>query len=69
MGVKPYGCLQCGKTYADPGDLKKHQLTHYGEKSHDCTTCEKSFSQSGNLKEHFMTHSGDLWGDLWIFAM
>ena len=40
-------------------NLRRHMLTHSGEKPHHCEQCKKSFSLKSNLKRHAMTHSGE----------
>jgi len=40
-------------------NLKKHMLTHTGEKSFKCGICLRMFSQRGNLKRHILTHTGE----------
>ena len=40
-------CHLCEKAFTQAGDLKRHRLTHTGEKSHKCGTCEKAFTLAG----------------------
>ena len=41
------------------GNLKKHNITHTGEKQYSCSQCDKSFSEVGYLKKHMRIHTGE----------
>ena len=59
IGVKPYVCSQCPKTFVLSNDLKRHIRIHSGEKPFSCTQCSRSFAQSGDLRKHERIHSGE----------
>ena len=57
-----WSAMACGtseKVFTEAGSLKKHLLTHSGEKSHMCGICDKAFTLAGHLKKHLLTHSGE----------
>ena len=53
-----FGCPFCSRKMTRPSDVKKHILTHTGEKPFTCDTCGKLFSQKGHFNEHVLAHSG-----------
>ncbi|KAF7997324.1 hypothetical protein HCN44_005601 [Aphidius gifuensis] len=59
----PIQCKQCGKIYATQRNLKRHMLTHSGQKF-ICKICDKSFSRIDKLKEHeHSKHNDKFFGD------
>ncbi|KAF2368648.1 BTB/POZ domain [Trinorchestia longiramus] len=47
-------CLFCGKYFGSPKDLRRHVLTHTGEKPHACPFCPYRAALKGNLKVHIL---------------
>ena len=55
-----YNCESCGKSFSEPGDLKKHvHIVHEGHKDYNCDSCGKSFAELNKLEKHLHTvHDG-----------
>ncbi|XP_039762467.1 zinc finger and SCAN domain-containing protein 26-like isoform X18 [Pararge aegeria] len=59
-GVPAPSCGACGKKFAYPFQVLKHQKTyHMGERKYDCNICDKTFASRGNLAQHVIKHSND----------
>ncbi|XP_038956652.1 zinc finger Y-chromosomal protein 2 [Rattus norvegicus] len=57
----PHVCVECGKGFRHPSELKKHIRVHTGEKPYQCQYCEYKSADSSNLKTHIKTkHSKDI---------
>ena len=58
---KLFKCDECEYTCSRSDQLKRHDLTHSGEKSFKCDIdeCEYICSRSDQLERHKMTHSGE----------
>nr|XP_033808764.1 zinc finger protein 770 [Geotrypetes seraphini]XP_033808765.1 zinc finger protein 770 [Geotrypetes seraphini] len=54
---KTFNCDRCEKAFPSLSKLKRHYLTHTGQRPFSCDLCGKMFRQSAHLKRHQITHS------------
>ncbi|KAM6973044.1 uncharacterized protein FYW47_003142 [Aplochiton taeniatus] len=51
-----YQCAVCFKEFVSPSKLKRHYVTHTGQRPFKCGVCDKTFTQSTHLKTHARCH-------------
>jgi len=52
-------CAVCEKRFVCVTTMKRHLVTHTGEKPFSCKVCGKQYTQKGNLRVHERTHRND----------
>jgi len=50
---------QCSKGFRNKNKIKRHELTHTGEKPFQCSLCDKWFTRKQDVKRHKLTHTGE----------
>ena len=57
----------CQRIFGKSSDVKRHCLTHTGEKPYVCRICEKGFRLKHHLKGHMLVHAYRWYTGVWIF--
>lgn len=52
-------CLVCGKSFATKFVLRRHMMSHTGERTHNCPICGKGFIGKQNMMVHIRVHTGE----------
>ena len=51
---KPYSCKECGYSFIQNGDLKKHEMIHTGENTYLCKECGQLFENSNEKDMYWL---------------
>ena len=57
---KIFNCLECDKTFSSAEYLRRHKITHTGEKRYTCAKCDMRLSAPCFLETHEMLHGNHI---------
>ncbi|KAH6941124.1 hypothetical protein HPB50_014053 [Hyalomma asiaticum] len=56
-GSSDHVCEVCGRSLSTKAKLKRHELSHTGERPYPCSICDRRFALKSNLRVHERTHA------------
>ncbi|XP_065088219.1 zinc finger protein 420-like [Ochlerotatus camptorhynchus] len=59
LGIKPYECDVCRKTFGTKTILKNHMIVHQADRPFSCEICGKTFARKRNYKDHSRIHTDE----------
>ena len=57
MGIKPFLCTTCGRSFAAKKDMDRHTDTHKDSRDFKCSMCSLSYKSERSLKRHLTMHN------------
>lgn len=56
LGIKPFLCTTCGRSFATKKDMDRHADVHKDMKEFSCSECKLSYKSKRALKHHMIRH-------------
>lgn len=57
-GEQAHVCMECGKSFQKPYNLRSHMKSHSNDRPYKCLVCSKTFARSHDRKRHEQLHAG-----------